>query len=145
MERQWILVADAAHARILSTKGSLKKAVHVQSFDNDKARLHGKDFTTDKPGRVFSGNGLHAANTDEGNPKEHVVQEFARKLAGALDAGRQHGAYDKITLVAPPHLLGLIKQSLDVNTARLVSHTIQKDLAHEPTKAFISRLEKLMH
>lgn len=144
MERQWILVADAAHARILSANGNIKKAVHVKSFDNDKARLHGKDFTTSRPGRVFNGDGSHAASADEGNPKEHAVSEFARKLAGALDTGRQHGSYDKLTLVAPPHLLGLIKQSLDTNTARLVSKTIQKDLAHESTKDFIAHLGRLM-
>ena len=144
MQRHWVLVADAVHARILASNGNILKAKQVETFENPKGRLKVSELVTDKPARsVGGGSGGHLAGP-EVDAHEHVLQEFARSLAKALAAGRAAGSFEKLTLVAPPHLLGLIKGSLDAPTGKLLNQTIPKDFSKATTPDLLEHLEKLL-
>ncbi len=144
MQRHWVLVADSIHARILASNGNILKARQVETFENPKGRLKVSDMVTDKASRNNGGGSTSHAGTQEVDAHEAVLQEFARTLAKALTAGRVANSFDKLTLVAAPHVLGLIKGSLDAPTAKLVTQTIPKELTRETTPELLAHLEKLL-
>ena len=71
-----------------------------------------------------------------GRPRHHLQRDHQCHKRRFL--GR------KLTLVAAPHVLGLIKGSLDAPTAKLVTQTIPKELTRETTPELLAHLEKLL-
>lgn len=53
---------------------------------------------------------------------------FAKRLADRLDHGRTQGDFDQLMLVAPPAFLGLLRESLNDQTLKLVSQSVDKNL-----------------
>ena len=141
MQRQWIVVADSATARIFSTTEAISHAVQVETLHNDKARMRKSELTSDKPG---AGHGPGVGfSLQEADPKEHAAEEFARSISKSLNSGRVKGAFEDLVLVAPAHFLGMINHSLDKHTARVVSRTHPVDLAHESKVPLLQHITRL--
>ncbi len=129
MSNTWVVVAESSRARIfeLHKPGGefteLADLVHPQSRLKDSARL------SDSPGRTFNsqGRGKHTMSP-ETDPRRHEGEVFASEIAHRLEAGRTAGKYDKLILAAPPEFLGLVRASLNTETAGLVGKTINKNI-----------------
>ncbi len=62
-------------------------------------------------------------------PKEAERQRFAQRLSAYLEEAIAKRQFDSLVLVAPPHFLGTLKDSLGKQTAKHVRTTIDKDLS----------------
>jgi protein required for attachment to host cells len=60
--------------------------------------------------------------------KEHLRENFARQVAGELDAGRVANKYRRLVIVAGPQLLGDIRGKLSRATRQLVAAEIDKEM-----------------
>jgi protein required for attachment to host cells len=127
--RHWVVLADHAHARIYEVSGDIP--LHrIAHLENPDARKAARDLGSDRPGRRSDALGnRHALGADE-DPKEHSRNDFAREVAAYLNAARRQGRFDSLVLAMPPRALGLVRQALDVDSARLVEREIHKDLMH---------------
>jgi len=107
----WILVADNSRARLLSASRSNGILEEEQSFVHSESRLHDRDLTSDLPGRDFdsTGEGRHAME-QQVDPKAEEAIRFAEQLIDHLEAGRVTQRFDKLYVIAPPHLLGLLRE-----------------------------------
>lgn len=123
----WILSASRTSARILERVGS--ELSLVETIEHPEGRLRDRDIDTDAHGRAFesASSARHALSTSE-RPHDRIAQAFANELAEKLKKGRLTQRYERLTLVAEPHFLGLLRAALDPATARLVSDSIAKDL-----------------
>ena len=123
------LVANRASAALYRTMGPGVAPELVRRFDHPEGRLKNGEINTDKPGRGFdrSGVGTHAFSTEEG-PVEKVARDFANLLAKDLQHGRQNSEYDELALIAPPRMLGYLREALDAPTRELVYGEIAKDI-----------------
>ena len=138
----WILIANRTGARIVEKNG--RDLSLVRELSHSRGRLRDRDVDTDRQGRSFDrvGAARHALDASE-SAHEHDARAFARELAEALRQGRLESRYERLTLVAEPHFLGLVRDALDDVTARLVGATLPKDLAHIELRELAAHLPEL--
>lgn len=121
----WVLVANAAQARLYSTDKIGGELSCVKEFSHPEGRAKGIDLASDRPSRTKgAGQGPLGVSSD---PKAYEIEHFASELAKALDAGRATNAYQHLVVIAAPHFHGLINKHLTDHTRALVSHNIEKD------------------
>lgn len=132
MTDRWVLVANASEASLYvdDARGDLHL---VRRHEHPQSREKNIDLTTDingrKPGGGRGADGRPGAEPQT-QPKEVEHQRFARLLATDLERGRVDHAYAKLVLCAPPHFLGLLRNSLDKQTLGQVECSLDKDLTH---------------
>jgi protein required for attachment to host cells len=138
----WILTANRAGARILEKQGGTLTL--LEAIDNHQGRLRDRDIDSDRHGRSFdrATSARHALSSSE-SPHEHLAKAFARGLADKLRQARLTGRFERLVIVAEPHLLGLIRGALDAVTARMVIASVAKDLEQISVDALAEHLPEL--
>ncbi len=134
MEKMWVLVAESSRARLFETDRAHGPLRELEDFVHPAARQHERELNTDLPGRTFdsAGQGRHAME-EPTRPKVSEAEEFARQLAARLEDARTEHCYARLGLIAAPAFLGLLRQHLSAETQKLVSFTLDKNLAHMET------------
>ena len=129
MSKVWVVVADEAKARILSTSKSTEPLVEINSLSSPEAHDREQDLVSDKPGRGSNGSGEGRHAMDEKNThKEQNALRFAKQLSALLEKNQQSKSYVKLIIVAAPRFLGLLRKELSKGVNELVSLEIDKDL-----------------
>lgn len=126
----WVVVADGARARILSgdpAKGGLES---VMPELVGRGREKGADLMADRPGRSLDSSqvGNRHAMEPPTDPKEVEKQRFARELASTLEAADKEGRFDRLLLVAPPKMLGELRDILSQKIKEKIYKEVDKDL-----------------
>lgn len=139
--KQWVLVADASRARIFSIPENNKPQkplpwVLEKEFDHPEGRARATELTTDVPGRVKQSFGANSrpAMEEPTDPKEVEAQSFARQLAESLEQGLNRNKFERITLVAPPHFLGLLRGAVNEQVSKRIHQSVNKDLTLLPAR-----------
>lgn len=141
--KTWILIADAAKARIFSThKAALFGEYHPDSLQlieqlthNDSRKLD-HELVTDKMG--YYGSGSYSQETD---PKAKEAEVFALQLVKKLQQSHNEGEYRDLILVAPPAFMGMLnKQAQHHHIDKIISQTIEKDYTDQEGRALIRNL-----
>ncbi|TVQ44619.1 MAG: host attachment protein [Gammaproteobacteria bacterium] len=134
MDCVWIVVADAARARILATEGRPGKVLQeLEVLVHGESRQHDQDLTSDRPGRGWanaSGDARHAMNPPT-DPAVHERERFAQALAERLRTGRNAGQYDHLCIVAAPAFLGVLREQLDPAVSQVVTAEVAKNVTRE--------------
>lgn len=142
-KRTWIVVADAASARIITLEGSGRDQTPVvdATFENPAARGHSRDLGTDRPGRsVESVGSMRHAVEPRTDPHRQAKSTFARTIADYLDRADHEKKFDQIVLVAPPVTLGDLRAMLGKQVAKRVAGEIGKDLTKFPVAEIVAQL-----
>ncbi len=133
----YIVVADAARARLF-TRDALK-LVEQDSLVHAASRLHEGDLVTDRGADVHESTSTSARSAGgESTARAHEEQVFAKEVAERLYRARTDNSMEKLILVAPPRFLGQLRDKLDGPTAKLVIHSLTKDL----TKASLEEIQE---
>jgi protein required for attachment to host cells len=133
----YIVVADAARARLFTRDGI--KISETDSLVHGEGRLHEGDLVTDRGGDVHESSATSARSAGgESAATEHHEEIFAREVAERLYRARVDNRMEKLILVAPPRFLGRLRDKVDGPTAKLVIHTLAKDL----TKASVADIQE---
>ncbi|MEQ6917931.1 host attachment protein [Halomonas aquatica] len=131
----YIVVADAARARLFTRDG-----INISETDgllHAEGRLHEGDLVTDREGDVRESTTGRSAG-GESVATQHHEEVFARQVADRLYRARVENRMEKLILVAPPRFLGQLRDKVDGPTAKLVIHTLAKDL----TKASLADIQE---
>ena len=141
----WIVIADGEKARIVANEGAGKGLAAVPGHAMSTTLHYDRDIYADRPGRVqeSSGSTRHAIQ-----PRldwhRFEKQQFAKSVAGMLDAEAGKGAFDRLVLVAPPRTLGDLRGALAAATRAKVTGEIDKDLTHLNDHDLPAHLEKVV-
>ncbi|MBK5910031.1 Host attachment protein [Rhodothalassium salexigens] len=134
-----VVVADGSKLLILHNEGDAEypnlQVVHKQEQDNPANR----DQATDGPGRLNDGGvGRSAVETTD----FHQIEEdrFADQVADLLYQRAHGGDLDKLILVAPPRLLGRLRETLHSEVKSRLIAEIDKDLTNHPP----AKIEKVV-
>jgi protein required for attachment to host cells len=139
MNGYWIVVADAARARIFRREKKFSPIEELDTLLHPESRLRRDELVTDRPGQVQESHGHgESANEPTSDPKEVEAETFARELAAKLSHARAEGRFDHLVLVAGPRFLGRLRQRLDGDTRERVVAEIDKEL----TRADSERIGK---
>lgn len=122
MSKYWIVVADAAKARLFARNKKFSPLEEIETLVHPESRLRRQDLVTDRPGQVQEsrtpGESAAEGHTD---PKDVEAQVFARELAHHLNESRQAGHFEHLVLLAEPRFLGILRKHLDGGTAKAVA------------------------
>ncbi len=128
MSKIWIVVADEAQARVFSAEKPVDPIVEIQTMSSSEANMLEQDLVSDKPGRgSSSGLGKHAMGEKSAHKEQYAIQ-FAKEISKYLDKNLHGKAFGKLTLVAAPRFLGLLRKELSKGVEEVVSLQLDKDL-----------------
>lgn len=127
---EWMLVADAARARIFEVDAAKGALVRTPVREMTAETLASREIGSDRPGRSFdsAGQGRHAMEPPT-DPHRYEKRRFAHDLAEVLEDERKKGNFGRLYLVAPPQMLGDLREALSDGLRRLVGCETAKDLA----------------
>lgn len=137
-----IVVADQGEARFYDAERVGTRLRQIGRIEDDKARLHDRDFKSDRPGRVFGhapaasgrrGAGAHHGTGGEGErrPHKHEAHLFADRVAQRLEEVERENPVGRIVLMAAPAFLGLLREALPKTVRSKVVAEVHKDLVHQ--------------
>ena len=113
----WVLVADAHQGRVLEV---------------EDAGLVPRLLTTVKPPtpEAQQRNPEHLWRHGDDPRAAHEEQRFAHALVQALERGVAGNQFRHLVLVAPPRMLGVLRDSLPRNLADRLRSSLAKDWGH---------------
>jgi protein required for attachment to host cells len=135
-----ILVADESEARFYDADGLHTPLRIIGRILDPSARLHDRDFKSDRPGRVVANSGsragrrgsaVHHAVGSERSPRKIEAQRFAQRIADELAHSHQNHSYDRLVVIVGPPFLGTLRAALPDSVRAHVVAEINKDLVHQ--------------
>jgi protein required for attachment to host cells len=129
----WVLVADAQHGRILEVDDAGLPA-------RLRATLHPRtERSAGGPGGVpneVAGHGTRRHSPEHGwthgddNRAEVLERRFAHELVAVLERGLADTHFRHLVLVAPPRMLGILRETLTRGLADRLRASTPKDWSH---------------
>jgi protein required for attachment to host cells len=139
----WIVVADAAQARVLVNDGPSHGLTVERELTHET--LPSREIDSDRPGRTNDSHGQFrhplAPPTDPARDRKY---RFAREIIRTLDDARKQNAFERVYLVAPPQLLGDLREAMTAELRKMVAGEMNKDLTKVPVRDLPSFLGKLL-
>jgi protein required for attachment to host cells len=145
MKLDWILIANATHARLLQhERGS--PMVILESFEHPESRSKISELADDRAGHdsmdsTFGG-AAYSPRTDAKH-KEHM--RFAQELADYLEQQALQNNFRSLVIFASSPFLGELKAALGTTTARLLSSTHDLDLTSFGLTELEQRIQHELH
>lgn len=129
MADYWVLVADESAARLFATDKIRAELSEFEALTNPDARRHESDLVAEGKGRSFDsrGSNRHAMEPQTSARKQAAIN-FAKTIARQLEQGADNHDYRRLILIAPPEMLGLLRDALGHSAAALLYLTLDKDL-----------------
>jgi protein required for attachment to host cells len=128
--RTWIVLADAATARIYEPQPNRREWTLVTELAHPQGRAKESELGRDKPGRVKQSAGSRAALEPTTHRKDVEMEKFARQIGKTLDDALVRKAFDRLVLVAPPAFVGILRAIFPERVAARIATTLEKDYLH---------------
>lgn len=125
----WVVVADAARARVFEAESLKKDLVEIMDKANPTRRIPQNELASDEPGRNRGPGGMVTHGMQEKvTPQDTEDQRFAADIIDevrqALDSNRISNFY----LIAPPHFLGVLRGAMSGHVAKALGGDLNKSL-----------------
>ena len=137
----WILLANTPEASVLVNRGPGKG---LAVLDGVTFRSEEAADPRDKAGVGHSIAGHSVSAVEQANPQNKVDAEFARKLADLLSGRLGANQFDRLIVVAGPHMLGCLRASFDDALKAALVGEIDKDLSGQSADAVASHIEGII-
>jgi protein required for attachment to host cells len=149
-----IVVADERKATFFDASSLNAAALSAcGEVENPVGRLKDTDLETDRAGRRYGGSqgvshgqgpakGHHHGVDGEKSTLQHDLTLFAKEVGRRIDADRVGHKFDKLVLVAPPKMLGLLRQAMPAPLQSLVAGEVAKDLTHHGAEAIMNAVPR---
>ena len=126
---RWYVVASRVDSAIYSDGDEDHHFHLVSRIKNEDGRLTEGELDSDKPGRGFSSAGGQVRHALDRRSKQHeeVVLKFSHQIAEALERARGENRFEELVLVAEPHFLGLLRDSLSLEMKKMIKGEVGKE------------------
>jgi protein required for attachment to host cells len=146
MRKVRIVVADEREANFIEGSKADGPLTLLGSLRNETAGMKDIDLETDREGRRYGGTsgarhgvgvqaGHHHGVDGERSTERHELTLFAKQVAERIDKDRVNHEFDKLVIVAPPRMLGLLRQSLSAPSQAMLAGEVSKDVLHHGAEA----------
>jgi protein required for attachment to host cells len=142
----WVVVVDAQQCRILNVEdaGLPAKVRHTLRRRPDGEAQDESGDLTEVSDRAKHASKHHGALRSTGSPADEAEHRFAKEVVRSLERGLVEGAFHHLVLVAPPRLLGMLRENLTVGLAACVRASEPKDYAHLAEHELEQRVRELV-
>jgi protein required for attachment to host cells len=151
MDANWIVAANAGRARFFALAKADARMEEINDMVNPSARQRESDIETDSLGQRAAGDSRHnvGIGPTTGNayqphqtPKQHEAELFARDVARYLLDAHNEGRFRRLSIVASPEFLGVLRREMDPQLAKVVDAEIDKDYTHAGGAELRERLQR---
>lgn len=141
MSSTWVIVANGSVARFFEIDGK----GHLNEFTtlvHPESRLHGRDLTSDRPGRAYESTGTarHAIEQTT-SPKEVELETFAHFISDHLAEAHNDKKFERLYIAASPRFLGILRRTIKPSMAKTLHSTIDKDMTQMTPSEIRAHLE----
>ncbi len=145
MSTTWILVANAARARLFENTGIGKGLNLLSELEHPESRVKGADLVSDRAGFMQSAGNGHGSRQPAIDPKQNEAEHFAQEIAHTLESGRGQNKYERLILVAGSPFLGTLKGRLSNQVLAMTSDTLEKDYTSNNEREIGKHLEHCIY
>jgi protein required for attachment to host cells len=139
----WVINTNSNLCRIYNYHKVPAKLTLLKELKHPEARAKSSDYlTSDKPGKYIAADAAHGSYSPHTDPKTVEIEKFSREIAGELDHGRKVNSFEKLIIITPPHMSGLLLNHLDKHVKERVTHKFHKDLLHLSEKELLDYLKE---
>lgn len=137
----WVVMANARSAKVLANHGPGKGLVPVsgQLLTAPETRL-----PRDEAGVGHSIAGPGVAAVEQTDLQEINDARFAKTVIAHVKTAHDAKRFDRLILIAGPHMLGLLRANLDAALRAVLLGEMPKDLSNQPPGAVEDRLAALL-
>jgi protein required for attachment to host cells len=130
MSTTWVIAADKSRARIFQVAAG-NHLEEIEDMVNPAGREADRELVTDAKGRYYGKGERYQAHTAEPDvaPVVHETELYIKRLAHLLDKARAEHRFDKLRVLAPPKVLGMIRESLSDHTRATIKEEFPKEVA----------------
>jgi protein required for attachment to host cells len=129
--KTWILIADAARARVVENLGPGKGIHALAGMEFHGPKDAARDIMSDDRGRTFnSSDGGRHAKEPATDPTREQARRFVGELVQTLEQHHRAGAFDRLVVVAAPATLGDLRGAFSKGITKLIAAEVSKDLTH---------------
>lgn len=140
-QASWVVVADAARARIFSLMDGELTPQDV--LTHPESQMHTGDLRTGGKGESIESHGAAARQADpQVSTMEKHAERFAKEIAEYLRLARTKNYFERLIIVAAPQELGRMRDNLDSATAALLEKSIDKNWAQHDSHEIGKLLNK---
>ena len=141
MSNQWIVVSDAARARLFSRDAEHKLTL-VDTLKHNESEAHEGDLRTGGKGEIHDrgGSGQHQADPQTTTSEKHA-DIFAKQVTERLTSGLNDDAFKELIIVADPSFLGRLRDHMDNPLRDTVRKTLDKNWAQHDTQQIEKQLD----
>jgi len=140
MSIHWILVGDAAGAKVYESDAKLEELVLVDTITVTNGHVR-HDDGTNKSNEQLPGVG-HDTEQAESDPHKESAERSARAVARSMNDAELHHRFEHLVLVAPPRFLGDLRAALSTNVTRKVTTSINHDWTQLSVRDLSEQLRK---
>ncbi len=129
----WVIVTNASSCNIYKYNKLNPHLMRLKEFEHPESKLKNLDLTYDSPGtykKPYTGSGSHNSRERHNDPKELEKDKFVAEISHYLDRERILNSYNKLVIVSPSEVYGLINKHLKENTKKKIIESYKKDLTH---------------
>ena len=141
----WVVVADSAQARIFSSDTPMGMLGEAGNLLHGEGRLKNQDLTSDDGGRALDsqGSGRHGVEPRTDARSQEQIN-FALEISQHLEQAYNASAFKRLYIVAPPAMMGCLRERLGKQLQSAVTGTLDKNLVKLKPEQIRSHLpEKL--
>jgi protein required for attachment to host cells len=132
MSSKWVLLANAARARVFERDGQGGRLVEILDLVHPQSREKAAELSTDREGHAQKAHGDrgHAGTAFEPRTDFHrkEMTAFAQEIARHLELSVVQGRCTDIAILASDPFLGECKKHLGAGTKRVLSAALPRDL-----------------
>jgi protein required for attachment to host cells len=100
----------------------------VAAFEHPASRAHASELVTDRPGRSQTPTrGTYGSGLERASLHAEELLRFAREIAAYLEPLARTGTFDRLVVVAPPKLLGVLRGELGPLTRTRIAMQLARD------------------
>ncbi|HJW06124.1 MAG TPA: host attachment protein [Rhodanobacter sp.] len=143
MSNVMVVVADSVRARCFEANTKPAGWSEVACLVNPDGRALGRDAPTERLPRTneSAGPSRHAIEPHTSLP-EKSLDAFARSIGETLERDRRAGRFERLVLVAAPHLLGVLHARLGKPVRECIVGELKLDLAGLTAEEIHARLPR---
>ncbi len=127
----WILVADRSAARLFAADWpSLDSIREIEDCINPPGAMQGREVYADRFGRDHAPDGHGFTDAPATDFRHDTAEHFAQHLVQLLEEARNRHEFGSLVVIAPPLMLGTLRERIPNPLRKLVEAELDKELLH---------------
>lgn len=136
----WVLNSNSNTCKIYDYHKPSDSLKLIKEFEHPENKLKTSELVSDKPGKYKANDASRGSFSPASDPKENMINQFLHDVAKTINTERSKNNFDKLIIIAPPNIDGILMQHLDKHVKSLIICNIQKDHLQTPEKELLEVL-----